>query len=497
MVFKAVLKSNYFIIMKVLGNLFLLFSLVLLFPVLFCLFFPEEFSTAGYAFILSAASSAVIGLLLKYIPRNNLSQEVVSIREGAVIVLFSWTIGIFVSSLPYIFSGTFDFTHAIFESTSGWTTTGLTVVTDTHSVPKLILVWRSVTQFLGGAGFAIIMMGSIIGPRGFGLYHAEGRVDNVVPNVKQSARIIARIYVIYAVAGMIALSLTGMSIFEAFNHSLTALATGGFSTRNGSIGEFNSVTIEIVTIVLMFLGATGFGIHYALWKRDFKAILKNGEPWLLLIIALVSTILIAINGLGPAFDSVGEAVRKSAFQSISALTGTGFSTVDFSVRWPGFPLGMFILTVLMILGGCMDSTSGGLKQYRIFVLLKVIIESLLSFVRPRNTVSRIEIWKGQAKRYIDENVIREILLVFSLYMITYTVGVTILCGYGFPVRDSMFEFASALSGVGLSTGITNFTAPTGVLWTLITGMFLGRLEFLVVLYAVTKLIKDAWTVIRG
>jgi len=431
MVFKAVLKSNYFIIMKVLGNLFLLFSLVLLFPVLFCLFFPEEFSTAGYAFILSAASSAVIGLLLKYIPRNNLSQEVVSIREGAVIVLFSWTIGIFVSSLPYIFSGTFDFTHAIFESTSGWTTTGLTVVTDTHSVPKLILVWRSVTQFLGGAGFAIIMMGSIIGPRGFGLYHAEGRVDNVVPNVKQSARIIARIYVIYAVAGMIALSLTGMSIFEAF-------------------------------IVLMFLGATGFGIHYALWKRDFKAILKNGEPWLLLIIALVSTILIAINGLGPAFDSVGEAVRKSAFQSISALTGTGFSTVDFSVRWPGFPLGMFILTVLMILGGCMDSTSGGLKQYRIFVLLKVIIESLLSFVRPRNTVSRIEIWKGQAKRYIDENVIREILLVFSLYMITYTVGVTILCGYGFPVRDSMFEFASALSGVGLSTGITNFTAPTGV-----------------------------------
>ena len=486
----SILRLRYRIISWNLGTLFQWFSLIILFPVVFVLFYPEE-APNSVPFVETAVVSFILGTSLKWLSGiEKKDASTVMIQEGAVIVLFSWMGVILLSALPFMFSRILNFTQAVFESTSGWTTTGLTVV-DVTKISKLLLVWRSVMQYIGGAGFAIIMVGSIIGPGGFGLYSAEGRTDNILPNIKDSAKMIMVMYLTYAVAGTIAYILVGMPPFDAFNHSLTALATGGFSTKVNSIGEYNSVPIEAVTIVLMFLGTTGFGIHYTLWRGNFKAFVRNGEPWLMFATVVITTLVIMEKGMGSVFHSQAHAFRESLFQTVTAITGTGFSTVDFtSSAWQHFTTGMFVITVLMILGGMMDSTSGGLKQFRLYVVLRLIIDAIARFTLPRNAVRRIVVWKGDKPKVVDQSMIREILLVFSLYFTTYTAGVTILTLYGFDLQSSMFEFASALSGVGLSCGITRPDLPGGALWTLTVGMFLGRLEFLVIIYSVSKLFRD-------
>ncbi|QTA37483.1 TrkH family potassium uptake protein [Thermosipho ferrireducens] len=483
------LSVQYRIISNNLGLLLMLYPIILLSPIFFVSFYPEEMKNI-FGFILPAVFSFVMGFLLWKASKLK-SSPTVTVREGAVIVFFTWLFVILFGAFPFIFIEGLTFSQAIFEATSGFTTTGLTMFTDVEKVSRLILFWRSIMQFIGGAGFALIMMGSVIGPKGFGLYHAEGRVDNIAPNIKRSAQIIALIYVVYAVFGIIALDIAGMPLFDAFNHALTALATGGFSVRNGSIGDYKNLSVEIVTMILMFLGGTGFGVHYTLWRGNFKSLVKNGEPWLMLSTIFITTIVIALNGLGRIFDSFSEGIREAVFQTTSALTGTGFSTVDLSnPMWLNFGVAMFILTSLMLAGGGMDSTAGGLKQYRIWVTIKAFLHSIKEFLLPSRTVTKLVVWKGQNKNYINNRDLKEILLVFSMYFFTFFVGSIILASYGYNLTGAMFEFSSAMNGVGLSVGITSPTMPIGAMWVLTIAMFTGRLEFLVVIYAISKLVND-------
>ena len=476
------------------GTLFTWFSAILLFPLIFLIFYPEEIHYA-LGFVESAILSFIFGISMK-LASNIKESPAITVQEGAVIVLFSWIFAIFFSALPFVFMKVLNFSQAIFEATSGWTTTGLTMITDVTKIPKIFLVWRSTMQFIGGAGFAVIMLAALIGPLGIGLYSAEGRIDNILPNIKQSAKTMMIIYITYAIFGFFALWIVGMHPFEAFNHSLTALATGGFSTRNGSIGEFNNLRIEIVTIILMFLGATGFGIHYTLWKGNIKVFLKNGEPWLLFSTAFLMTFLVFPQAVGLIYKSSEESFRRTFFQIVSAITGTGFSTDDLS-KWNIFPLGIFVLTILMMLGGMMDSTAGGLKQFRLFVLGKVIFYTIIDFVNPKRIVRRIEVWKGENVRYVNPSMLRDMLVFFGIYFVTYFLGVFILLSYGYSLSDSMFEFSSAMNGVGLSVGLTNPNNPLGVIWTMTIGMFLGRLEFIVILYAIIRIMKDIRILISG
>mgnify|MGYP000883480479 FL=1 len=478
------LKHRYRLVFGYIGNLFVFFPIILLLPLIYCFWNPELF-LESLSFIVAAVISFLFGMLFKITMKVKPGSPI-TVQEGAIIVLFAWIFAIIFSAIPFIFGGYLNFTQAIFEATSGWTTTGLTLV-DVSTILKTYLIWRSIIQFLGGAGFAIIMMSAILGPAGLGLYRAEGRMDNLVPNIRSSTRVIAGIYSSYALAGVLMYKFAGMDWFDSINHSLTALATGGFSTRLGSIGEFKSVTIEVITIVLMILGATGFGIHYTIWKRNFKAFWKNGEPKLMFLTLAFFTPLIMAGTLSKFYESSGTQFRHGLFQSVSAITGTGFSTVDF-VPWNHF--GLYLITLLMIFGGCMDSTSGGLKQYRLFALIKLLWMEIRMYFLPRDVVLKEEIWKGETKRYLDHIVVKEILLVFGLYFLTFAIGVGVISSYGHSLAFSAFEFASALSTVGLSTGITAPSAPLGLLWTQTFGMFVGRLEFLVVIFAVTKLLRD-------
>ncbi|ABV33458.1 MULTISPECIES: TrkH family potassium uptake protein [Pseudothermotoga] len=479
-------KKSYAIVFRVLSSLLIFFSVILLVPLIFSIFYGEFFRIA-YAFFIASAISILLAYIFR-IPKREKTEAITS-KEGALIVLMSWIIVIFLSSLPYYLSNTLTMSQAIFEATSGWTTTGLTMITDVENTSKSLLAWRSITQFLGGAGFAIIVMGAIIGPTGLGLYQAEGRIDNIVPNIRYSARIIMIAYTAYAIAGMIALVIAGMNFFDAFNHSLTALATGGFSTKNSSIGYYNSEIIEIIIMILMWLGATGFGIHYVFWLRNWKALRKNYEPKQMAFFTILGVTIVSLTGINKVFPDTSQALRHASFQVISALTGTGFSTVDLS-KWSNFPTGMFVLTILMLLGGCMDSTSGGIKQYRITVLIKAIYLAVKKFLLPRDAIIQVEIWKGHTKKYLDDTLIREAFIIIGLYMVSYLTGVLVLTSHNYTLQQSMFEVASAIAGVGLSCGITTPVMPAGALWTLIVEMFLGRLEFLVVIYAIARIIRD-------
>jgi len=484
--YQETIKIKYRTILRNLGWMLICFSGILLLPVFFCIFYPEELPNSLY-FIESAALSFIVGYTLWYFFNNKKTKNIqITIHEGAIIVFFAWLGAVFFSALPFVFSGQLNLTQAIFESTSGWTTTGLSLV-DVSKTSKLMLVWRSLTQFFGGAGFAIIMISSIGGGVSQGIYLAEGRMDNLLPNIKKSTKAILIIYFSYAVAGMIAYWIAGMSIFDSFNHSLTALATGGFSTKVNSIGEFNSVSIEIITIVLMTLGTTGFGVHYLIWERNFKQLKKNVEPWTYLVILIIFIPIIVFAIVGTFYGSVTEAVRHGVFQAVSALTGTGFSSTDLTI-WNQFPL--FMLTLLMIFGGMMDSTSGGLKLFRIYVIFKSIMIEIQKFFLPKGTVKQYVAWKGNSMYKIDDTLLKNVLIFTTLYFLNYAIGVSIMVGYGNDLMTSSFEYASALSTVGLSMGITVPDAPSAIIWSETIGMFLGRLEFIVVLYAVAKIIRD-------
>ena len=506
--YKYFLKLRYKAIFRNTGNIIIGLS-VLILMVGSSAFIYDSFKDF-LPFLITGILSFIIGGVFRNIGRGEKRSEL-NTQDAVVTVFFVWTLAIFLSSLPFIFSGELNFSQAVFESTSGWTTTGLTMFSDVEVLPRSILIWRSVMQFIGGAGFAIITV-IIAGTMGVGIYQAEGRSDNLVPNLRESARIILRIYLSWAVIGVLLLMFVGkLSFFDAFNHTLTGLATGGFSTKNFSIGSFGSLKVEIIIMLLMIMGGTGFGVHYAgilmirnfiRNRRDYRSkkisllelrekiksepFLKNPEIKTMFIILVISFLLLFAFTTVEMYG-VGDGLVHSAFQSISALTGTGFSTVAFS-HWNYF--GLLIVTILMILGGMMDSTSGGLKLFRVYIAFKLIINQIKEFFKPSGTTFYIEVYKGVSRKKIDLNSIKNVLVVFTMYFITYFIGVFILLAYGYPLHNALFEYASTLSAVGLSTGITSSQAPVGVIWTQTLGMYLGRLEFFVIINAVIKLFKD-------
>ena len=463
-----------------------------------------------FPFFYTSLLSFLITVIFKVLSRGN-KTESMNVQDAMLTVFFIWTISILVSAMPFYFGKILGLTQSIFESASGWSTTGLTVIADVESIPKVYLLWRSIIQYIGGAGFALIMI-VVAGNSGAGLYQAEGRTDNLVPNIRDSAKLILVIYLTWAVAGITALMIFGkLSFFDAFNHALTALATGGFSTKNSSIGYFNNVTAELIIMILMISGATGFGVHYSLvqliknyfksrkdltngkinrldFKERMKAepFLKNPEPKTMFYTLVISMILLVVLCTVHIY-SLPQAVRHSVFTAISALTGTGFQTVTFE-KWN--TLGLFVITILMIFGGMTDSTSGGLKTFRVYVIIKVMILQVKNYFRPQGTEHHIEVYKGVGKKKIDLGVFKEVIAVVFMYIIVFITGSLILVGHGFSLEDSMFEFSSALSAVGLTVGITAPDAPPSILWTLIGGMYLGRFEFFLIFYAVIRLIKD-------
>ncbi|MBG0790242.1 MAG: TrkH family potassium uptake protein [Desulfovibrionaceae bacterium] len=488
---KAYLRQRYASILCSVGLVCLICGAATLSPLLTLLAWPGEAANA-MAFVYPAAALCGLGGLLLTL-RRHAARDQLSVQEGGVIVCLSWLVVVLFSAWPFIATEGLTFSQAVFESMSGWTTTGLSVV-DVEKAARTTLLWRSVIQLLGGAGLAIIMMSAILGPAGVGVSSAEGRGDQLVPNVKRSARLVLIMYAGYAAAGTLAYRIAGMTWFDAVNHAFAAVSTGGFSTRAASIGYWDSPLIEAVTVPLMILGNLSFVTAWFLWRGRMRTVVRNGEVRIFALLVPIAATGVFFLTCVSLYPHLGKAFRVAVFETVSALTTTGFSTVGYG-NWNAF--GMTVLIGLMLVGGGTCSTAGGIKQFRVHALWRALAFEIRRMAAPTNAVMDNSLWEGERRVFLDDGQVRQTAVFVFLYMALFTLGVLLLCACGFSLENSLFEFASSLGTVGLSIGVTSPDMPGSALWAETLAMFMGRLEFLVVVASLFKLGRDACNFLGG
>ncbi len=472
------------------SSIWMIVALTILSPLLVLPFYPDD-TRYAYAFLVVGIPLALLcGWMRWQFPLEN--HDSPSVQEGMVALVVSWLLAVTVCTIPFMLLSDLNLTQAIFESTSGWTTTGLSVV-DVTTSPPIVLFYRSVLQLVGGAGFAIIVLSSLAGPAGSGLSTAEGREDRLAPNVRESSRLVIRMYLTYIVLGTIGLALAGMTLFDAVNHAFTAISTGGFSTRPESIGYWDSFAVEAVVIVLMLFGTMNFMTAFVLFQGNVRDFLRNGEVQLLLFLLLAGGLLLTFGVTSAMYPDAGKALRVAVFEATSAISTTGFSTVSY-VPWPD--LGWMTLILCMLIGGGSGSTAGGIKQFRIFVLIRALFFEIRRAFLPEHAVNEAVYWRGDQRSILTDRQIRRIALFVFLYMSLFFIGVLIMIAHGYPLKESMFEMASTFGTVGLSVGVTAPDAPGTLLWAQSFGMLLGRLEFFALVIGVIKLGRDVYDMVR-
>ncbi len=429
------------------------------------------------SFAIPGIISLLVGSALYFTNRED-SLPPLTLRAAMATVVGGWVFAFFISALPFSLGGILTYRLGLFEAVSGWTTTGLSVVTE-EAIPQVFLLWRSLMQYLGGAGFAIAMLSAIIGPVGAGLSRAEGRQE-IMPMIKQSATTIGLIYVSYGVIVTVGFRIFGMSWFDALNHSMTTLSTGGFSTRGASIGAWQSSRLELFTMAAMLVGNLNFMTHHNLIHGRWRRAADN--PDLKVLLSTLGAAALAV-WAAPAISAAGQQLDY-AFQMISALSTTGFGTVDYGAQWTDAAL--MLVIVLMCIGGGVNSTAGGLKQRRVYLLYKSIAWQVREHLLPSQAVVSHSISDHGRVIDIPDSEIRQVGSFVFLFLATLAAATLGIAAYGYSLTDSLFEAASALGTVGLSVGVTAPDAPAGVLWIQKLCMFAGRLEFFAIIVAVRR-----------
>lgn len=492
--------ERYRYMLDYMSMLLVIIGAVMLFPICVAIFSPEEITRIP-VFLYTGGLLAGIGFILNRTCRVR-EKQALDFNESSLVVFLSWLIMCITGALPYMVISGMSFSHAVFDSVSGFTTTGLSLL-DVPNAPVIILFYRAWSQFIGGAGFAIIMLASLTGVGAQNLYSAEGKGTLIKPNVLASARIVISLYCSYMIIGIAAYTIWGMKPLDAIVYCFAAISTGGFANHIQSIGYFDSPTVEIITIILMLLGNLSFLTGYFIVKGQFKSILRNGEVKVLFTALLISIPIVFFSVTSHLFPSSSKALRVAVFETISAITSTGFSTVDYT-RPLWFDSGIFVMIVLQLIGGGTCSTAGGIKQYRIYVVYKSILWHIKSSLLPSKAVTRNYIWEGDQKGYMTDTKIKGIASFVFSYLALYAIGVMIITlatnpatGLPYSLRDAMFEFASSLGTIGLTIGVTTVHTPLYVIWTETIGMLMGRLEIFVVVIAIAKLLKDSVRTIHG
>jgi trk system potassium uptake protein TrkH len=485
------LRGRYRAIVAYTGLTGLIAALVILSPLLLLPFYPGELARA-WGFVLAGSLLGLPSLFLwrRLTPRQSVT---LSMQEGSVIVVLTWLLAIGVGAVPFLTASRLSPTHALFESTSGWTTAGLSVL-DVSRASPLLLFYRSVIQLAGGAGLAIVMLSALAGPVGPGLSIAEGRSEQLLPHVRRSARLVLILYAGYVAFGIVALRIAGMGWFDAVNHAFTALSTGGFSTRAESIAYWHSPAVEAVVVILMLLGTLNFLTAYTLLKAKFRAVARNSEMRQTGLFLLLGAIVLFFGVTGGLYATLGERIRVAVFNVVSALSTTGFATVAYG-SWNG--LGWLVLVLFMLMGGGTGSTAGGIKQYRIYVLFRGLLWEFRRRFLPGSAVTEPDVWKGEHREFITDRHLRQVALFVFLYLAVFFVGSGLIAAYGYSLEESLFEFASSLGTVGISVGVTAPDAPAGVLWIEMAAMYLGRLEFFPVVVGLGRVAADAPALLRA
>ena len=460
-------------ICRVLGWILLILAGLLLLPLLVGLIYREPV----LHFLITAALAAAAGFLLTRIrPRTT----AIYAREGFVIVGLGWILMSLLGALPFVLGGSIPhYIDALFETASGLSTTGATILTDVEALPRADMFWRLFTHWIGGMGVLVFLMAVLpmSGDHSMHIMRAEvpgPTVGKLVPRAKKTATILYLIYIGLTLLETVFLLCGGMSFYEALLHAFSTAGTGGFSTNGASIGGFDSLYIEMVVAVFMCLFGVNFNLYYLLLIRRWRDALKNEElHWYLGIIA-ASVLLLAL-GIQKLFGGFAAALRHAFFNTAAIISTTGFGTVDFTA-WPEYC--KWILVLLMFCGGCAGSTGGGLKLSRLMILGKSMGVSLKPMARPRS-VTRVQM----DGRRVEDGTVRAASLFFAFYMALLLLFSLLVSLDGCDLATSFTAALSCLSNIG--PGMTRVIGPAGnfaffsgrTKLLLSLAMLLGRLEF--------------------
>lgn len=437
--------------------------------------------------LISSLITITIGLFLWLLTKNANDKEIKK-REGYIIVSFGWIAMTLFGSLPFFIHGSIpSFTDAFFETMSGFTTTGASILTDIESLPEGLLYWRSLTQWLGGMGIIVLSLAilPILGIGGMQLFVAEVpgvTKDKIHPRIHETAKRLWGIYVIFTFTETILLMIGGMSFFDALNHSYTTMATGGFSTKNASIAHFQNPFIEYVIIIFMFLAGMSFSLHYFLLHKNFSVLKTNEEFKFYLYLIVGITILISLSLIISREYGIEKAFRDSLFQIVSLITTTGFVTADYE-KWTSFS--QIVFFCLLFIGGCAGSTGGGIKIVRHYLLLKNSILEFRRLIHPRAVIP-----VRMNNISINPEIVSNVLAFFLLYIIIFILGSIIMSILGVDFLTSIGSVATSIGNVGPGIGsvgpISNFSEiPVIGKWVLSFLMLVGRLEIFTVLIIFT------------
>jgi trk system potassium uptake protein TrkH len=466
-------------LLHILGQFLIALAGTMLAPFFYGLWKGDDIRPLAFAILITGAA----GLLLFRLtgrPKNDLSQ-----REGVLLVFAIWLASSAFGCIPFYMSPYFpNLTDAFFEATSGFTTTGATVLADVEVLPQSLQFWRCFSHWLGGMGIVLLGIAvlPLVGIGGMPLYRAEfsgAKSEKLKPRITETALALWKIYFALTLAEYLALRWAGMNAFDAMCHTFSTLGTGGFSTRTASIGAFNSTAIETIIIVFMLLAGMNFTLHYRLWVehrlRSFFADIEL-RFYLLVVVAAAGAILFALivqDRLAP-----GTAFRSSLFQVCSIMTTTGFVTADFEF-WTPFP--QLILLALMFIGGCTGSTAGGMKSSRILLLLKVVGREFKRMVERRGVFA-----VRLGSQTFPEHTIQSLLNLVYIAFLANFLSCLLLAVSGVDVLTSIAAVAASMFNIGPGLGDVGPAEHYGHLpalakWVLSMCMLAGRLEFYTVL----------------
>lgn len=468
-----------------LGKVLRIFSFVCLFaaviPVLF-----REFSAIKYFLITFG-----LGFASSYILTSQTVEEEPRLRHAMILAALAWMVIPLYSSIPFMFIERMPFIDSMFESVSGWSGTGLTMVVREDQLSHTIQFWRSLMQWIGGVGVIVLMI-SILARPGTGaytLYRSEGRTEKIHPSIVSTVKTIWKIFLVYTVGGVFLLWVCGMPLWDAVNHAMTGIATGGFSVVDKSIGTYDSALIDLAVIPLMIAGAVSFVVHYRMIRVDYKIFFTDPQNKTFFLISLAGVTYVTLINLDIT-PEILSSFRYSCFQFLSALTCTGFQTVDKISEWS--EAAKLALSIAMVIGGAAGSTVGGIKLIRLILLYKGVAWKFRKVsLSPAAIISFRLGSKSLSSEEANEEVAEAALISF-LWIIFLFFGIFILLKTvppGYTLGDVIFEVASAQGNVGLSTGITGPGMGSLAKVTLMFNMWIGRLEIIPVLMLIRLILK--------
>lgn len=461
--------------LHLLGILIIFLALAMIAPLFVSILYKDGSSWALFKALLVTTFS---GFILYFVFKGQ-KDRVLTHREGISIVALGWVSAGLFGALPFFFAGTFDtFVNAFFESVSGFTTTGASVLVNIESLPKGILFWRSLTQWLGGMGIIVLSLAILPFLRvgGMQLYKAEipaPIVDKLKPRISETAKLLWKVYLLISAMEVLLLYIGGMSIFDSLCHTFDTMATGGFSTKNASIGHYKSVYFDCIIIFFMLMAGVNFSLHYQFLKGRITAFWKNPEFRFFMALVAIFTAAVTLNLYTHHFDNLPQSLRHGAFQVCSIITTTGYTTTDFE-KWPA--LSRSILLICMFIGASAGSTGGGIKCLRIMLLFKHSYRELFRIIHP-HAVTQLKL----GGKVVSAEVINSIWGFFVLYLGLFVLASFILAAMGVDLISSFSAVAASIGNIGPGLGIVgpaqNYShIPYLGKWLLILCMLLGRLE---------------------